>query len=193
VAKRLGLALHPDGGMSAPYLDLTDRARVAEATERRKLRKDEARMRREGPLRFRTARADDLAPWLEQFFSQHESRWSPEGGGGLQDDGGRAFVSAVVHAGHRAGWLRFTMLEWKGRPAAFDITLLRGSRDLTYLVSRDAAIGAHSPGTLLERHMMRAALESGARRFDFGLGDEPYKLIHASGVTQVSNWFLYPE
>ena len=192
VASRLDLELHRDGGMTAPYVDLTDTARVEDALGRRKLRKDEARMRREGPLRYVSAGAADLDSWLDRFYSMHASRWSPEGGGGLEHDQGREFVRKVVHAGHRAGWLRFTMLEWKGQPAAFDISLTRGDRQLTYLVARDATITAYSPGKLLERQMMRTALESGARRFDFGLGDEPYKLMHASDIAEVANWFFYP-
>jgi CelD/BcsL family acetyltransferase involved in cellulose biosynthesis len=36
------------------------------------------------------------------------------------------------------------------------------------------------------------ALASGARCYDFGLGEESYKLGDASGATRVASWFLYP-
>jgi CelD/BcsL family acetyltransferase involved in cellulose biosynthesis len=84
------------------------------------------------------------------------------------------------------------MLEWKGQPAAFNIALVRGSRHLTYLVSRDPAIRGRSPGKLLDAYVIKQALDAGARCFDFGLGDEDYKLHHASGVAEVANWSLYP-
>ncbi len=192
VAERLDLELVREGGMAAPYLDLTAAERVQAATARRKLRKEEARMRNAGPLVVRTAQQEDLDPWLEVFLSQHTARWTAAGEEGIERDDARAFYRAVVHAGHRAGWLRFTMLEWRGRSAAFDITLAHGGRHLSYLVSRDASIRGYSPGRILERHVIARAAEEGARCFDYGLGDEEYKLHYASGVAEVANWSLYP-
>jgi len=192
VAERLGLELHCEGGMSAPYVDLSDPARVAQMLGRRSVRKEEARMERAGPLRIRTATDDELDEWLELFFEQHSARWRAAGEEGIAREDARSFYRAIVHSGKRAGWLRFTMLEWRGAPAAFDISLLRGARQITYLVSRDPSIHDYSPGRVLQRHVVKAALEAGVRFFDFGLGDEEYKLLNASGVDEVANWFLYP-
>jgi len=102
------------------------------------------------------------------------------------------FYRAIVHDGIREGWLRFAMLEWCGAPAAFDISLVRGSRQITYLVSRDASIRGYSPGRVLQRHVIRVAAAEGLRTFDFGLGDESYKLLNATGSHEVANWFMYP-
>jgi CelD/BcsL family acetyltransferase involved in cellulose biosynthesis len=192
VAARLGLELHPEGGMSAPYLDLTDAERVRQVVERRKLRKEENRMRRGGAMRFRSATMEDLDLWLEEFFAQHTARWAAAGEQGLDRSDIRSFCRAIAHTGQARGWLRFTMLEWCDRPAAFDITLTRGSRHLSYLVSRDASLRAYSPGKLLEAHVIKEALGAGARCYDFGLGDEEYKLAHATGVAEVANWALWP-
>ena len=97
-----------------------------------------------------------------------------------------------MHAGHRDGWARLTVLEWQGQAAALDISVIRGATQLTWLVSRDPSIREHSPGRVLRAHVIREALEAGIRRFDFGLGEEDYKLRDASGVTRLANWFLYP-
>ncbi len=193
VAARLGLELQREKGMIAPYADLTDAATVAQLVGRRSVRKEEARMRRAGPLRVRTAAGEELEEWLELFFAQHASRWRAAGEEGLERDDARSFCRAIVHSGHEAGWLRFTMLEWRGAPAAFDISLIRGQRQLCYLVSRDTSIRAYSPGRVLQAHVVKGALEAGARCFDYGLGEEEYKLRCASGVTEVANWFLYPQ
>jgi CelD/BcsL family acetyltransferase involved in cellulose biosynthesis len=190
VAERLGLALHCEGEMSAPYADLSDEARVRHLTQRRTLRKAQARMRRLGPVSVRTPERGELDEWLELFLGQHALLWPGEGG--LQSDEARAFCRAIVHAGHRGGWLRFTLLECQERPAAFEITLIHGGRHLSYVGSRDRALDAYSPGAVLQAHVVQAALETGARYYDFGLGEEPYKLSDASGVTTVANWFLYP-
>jgi CelD/BcsL family acetyltransferase involved in cellulose biosynthesis len=190
VADRLGLVLHHEGEMSAPYADLTDEARVEHLTRRRTLRKAQARMRRLGPLSVRTPAPAELDEWLELFLAQHALRWPGESG--LQRDEARAFCRAIIHAGTRGGWLGFTMLEWQGRPAAFEITLIRGARHLSYVGSRDTTLDAYSPGAVLQAHVVGSALEAGARYYDFGLGEEAYKLSDASGVTTVANWFLYP-
>jgi CelD/BcsL family acetyltransferase involved in cellulose biosynthesis len=190
VAERLGLELYCEGEGSAPFADLTDQHRVARLVARRGVRKAEARMRRAGPLVVRTAATSELDQWLELCFAQHASVWSTRED--WQPAEARSFCRAITHVGHAGGWLRFTMLEWQGRPAAFDITLVHGDRHLSYLGSRDTSIDRYSPGAVLQAHVVKAALQAGARRWDFGLGAEPYKLRDASGVVEVANWFLYP-
>ena len=191
VAARLGLELHREGGMTAPYADLADPDTVQQLIARRSVRKEEARMRRAGPLRVRVADTDELDPWLELFFAQHTSRWRGVGDT-LERENARAFCRAIVHTGHWAEWLRFTMLEWRGAPVAFDISLVHGDRQLCYLVARDPWIRAYSPGRVLQAQVIRDALARGVRWFDYGLGDEDYKLRAASGITEVANWFMYP-
>jgi CelD/BcsL family acetyltransferase involved in cellulose biosynthesis len=101
-------------------------------------------------------------------------------------------MRAVVLAGQRDGWARLTLLEWRGKAAAIDISLTRGSTQLTWLVSRDPAIRDYSPGRVLRAHVIREAVRARRSRFDFGLGEEDYKLRDASGVVELANWFLYP-
>jgi CelD/BcsL family acetyltransferase involved in cellulose biosynthesis len=192
VAARLGLELHREGGGIAPYLDLSDTEAVTALLQSKSLRKQESRMLRAGPLRVRTAERENLDEWLELFLAQHASRWQPAGEASFGREGDRAFCQAIVRAGHRDGWLRFTMLEWQGAPAAFDISLVRGQRHLSYVVSRDPSIHEYSPGRLLEARIVASALAAGARCYDYGLGEEDYKLRSASGVIEVANWFLYP-
>jgi CelD/BcsL family acetyltransferase involved in cellulose biosynthesis len=193
ISRRLGLELYREETTGAPYLDLTDRDLVDTIIGSTRMRKEEARMRRIAPLQVRVAGADELDPWLDLFFAQHTARWREAGEESLATDDARSFYRSIVAAGHRSGWLQFTMLEWDERPAAFDISLVRGGRHLTYLVSRDSSIRDYSPGRLLQRHVILGALNAGARRFDYGLGEESHKLRHASGTTEVVNWSLYPE
>jgi CelD/BcsL family acetyltransferase involved in cellulose biosynthesis len=192
VAARLGLELHREDTIGGPYIELPDADAVTRFCGRRKVRKEEARMRRAGALRVRSASGAELDEWLELLLAQHSARWRPLGVKGFEGEDASAFCRAIVHAGHRGGWLRFTMLEWRGAPAAFEITLIRGSRHLSYLVSRDPEIRSYSPGKVLEAHVVREAFEAGARCFDLGMGEEQHKLHSASGVRRVANWFLYP-
>jgi CelD/BcsL family acetyltransferase involved in cellulose biosynthesis len=193
VAIGLGLDLRCMYIIGAPYLDLTDVERVIQVVERRKLRKQARSMSRESPVQIRLAGSEDLDPWLDRFFAQHVARWTDRGDVKFNDERRRDFCWALVHAGHHAGWLRFTMLEWKGIPAAFDITLVRGDRHLAFLVSRDPSITHHSPGKHLEAHVIRAALESGARRYEFGIGDQTYKRSRASATPRLVTWAMWPK
>jgi CelD/BcsL family acetyltransferase involved in cellulose biosynthesis len=189
VAELMGLKLFREGGMRAPYSELEDPVRVKELVARRSLRKAESRMERAGALRFATAAEHELDEWLELLFEQYAARW---GDADVIAERARRFYRAIVHRGHREGWVTFSMLEWRGAPAAFDITLIRGERHLSYLSSRDPSISEHSPGRILQRYVVKAAVDAGARIFDYGLGEEEYKLHDASGVEEVANWFLYP-
>ena len=188
VAKLMGLKLFREGGMSAPYADLRDPRTVQQLLARRSVRKAEARMQRQAPLRIRTAEGHQLDEWLELFFEQYAARWQAAG----IDPNARSFYRAIVHRGHAAGWLSFSMLEWRDAPAAFDMSLVRAARSLSYLSSLDPSIREHSPGRILQRYVVKAAVDAGVAIYDFGLGDEEYKLRDASGVDEVGNWFLYP-
>jgi len=192
VAERLGLELEREEAPGAPYADLGDAELVERLTARRSVRKEEARMRRAGELCVREARAEELERVVGLFFAQHAERWRPAGEASFNRVGARELVRTAVLAGHSAGWARVTLLEWEGRIAAIDISLIRGTTQLTWLVSRDASIREHSPGRVLRAQVIAAAVQAGMRRFDFGLGEEDYKLRDASGVVELANWFLYP-
>jgi CelD/BcsL family acetyltransferase involved in cellulose biosynthesis len=192
VAARLGLELQREEAPGAPYADLADKEVFERLTARRSVRKEEARMRRHGELRVRPAGAEEAEPLLELFFAQHAERWSAAGQESFDRRAAREFVRTVVQQGIRGGWVSLTVLEWDGRTAAIDISLIASGTQLTWLVSRDSAIQEYSPGRVLRAHVIRAAHEAGVRRFDFGLGEEDYKLRDSSGVKELANWFLYP-
>jgi CelD/BcsL family acetyltransferase involved in cellulose biosynthesis len=192
VARRLGLELHHEGSMGAPYADLGDPQSVSYLVERAGVRKEESRMRRAGALEIREANESQVQDWLDEFFEQHEARWQAAGKAGINEDSARSFYRAVIPRGLRDGWVHFTTLAWRERPVAFDISFRHGTRQITYLVSRDASIRGYSPGRVLGAQVIGAAVKAGVRIFDFGLGEEQYKLRGATAVAHVSNWLLSP-
>src|SRR5262249_12992278 len=159
-----------------PYAELADAELLERLTARRSVRKEEARMHRRGELRVRTAAGEELDAFVDLFFEQHAARWQAAGERSFDRPGSREVVRSIVHTGHRGGWARLTVLEWQDEPAALDISVIRGATQLTWLVSRDTAIREYSPGRVLRAHVIREAREAGIRRFDFGLGEEDYKL-----------------
>jgi CelD/BcsL family acetyltransferase involved in cellulose biosynthesis len=191
VATALGLGLHSEPVDGAPYADLNDEQIVEQLTSRRSVRKEEARMRRAANLHVREATAGESEELIEIFLRQHGARWREAGHETFNRPGSRELVRAVVEEGLRDGWVSLTVLEWSGAPVAIDISLLGEETQMNWLVSSDPAIRDYSPGRVLQAHVIRAAVAAGKRRYDFGLGEEKYKLRNASGVTMISNWFMY--
>ena len=70
------------------------------------------------------------------------------------------------------GWLRFTRMEWNGRAIAFHFGLSYHGRFLFGIPSFDIEFQRHSPGEVLLRQLLLAAIEEGAAVFDFGPGEE---------------------
>src|SRR5207249_709520 len=134
-----------------------------------------------------------ILPHLDEFFEQHVSRWAATPYPSLfHDPAQRAFYQALTPLAAKAGWLRFTRLEWEGRSIAFHFGFCYGGRYLWYKPSFAIALARHSPGEVLLRQLLLAAKNEGSRVFDFGLGDEGFKRRFANQITTVRTWGLYP-
>jgi CelD/BcsL family acetyltransferase involved in cellulose biosynthesis len=92
----------------------------------------------------------------------------------------------------QTGWLRFSRIDWQGRPIAFHFGFCYRGRYLYYQSSFAIDLAHRSPGQLLTRHLLLAAINEAAAIFDFGLGDEPDKRSFATHVNHVSTWALNP-
>lgn len=188
----LGLRLEDEGGMPAPLLDLRAPGAVAEALGKKSVRRNENWFARDGDLAVRHHRdVRDIVPLLDEFFDQHERRWDGTDSPSLfKQSRHRDFYRSVADAGSREGWLRFTEVVWRGRPVAFHFGSCLAGRYLWYKPSFD--IGTpKSPGEVLLTSLIRAAVDEGARVFDFGLGDEPFKQRFATDVGSVTTWGIY--
>jgi CelD/BcsL family acetyltransferase involved in cellulose biosynthesis len=194
-ACRLGLVCHEEGDLSAPVLDLNDPPGAGLAAAAKKsLVRHERNLQRDGELSVRSLRrGEEILPHLEEFFQQHVARWavtphpSP-----FHDPRQRAFYRRLCEVAGAAGWLRFTRVDWDGKPAAFHFGFCRGGSYLWYKPSFAVELARRSPGEVLLRRLLLAAVAEGADAFDFGLGDEAFKHRFASRVRRVRTWGLYP-
>lgn len=66
-------------------------------------------------------------------------------------------------------------LRVQGIPIASSLCFVVGTTLISYQSSYDTRFSRYAPGILLNLHIMRYAIQSGLRAFDFGTGDEPYK------------------
>ena len=194
-AERLGLAIFDEGEQVAPVVDLAaDPEHAFAATRKKSLVRHENWFRRHGELAVRhTSEASVTIPDLRQFFEQHVARWSVTPYPSLfQDDQQRTFYRRVCELAGPEGWLRFTRVMWAGRPIAFHFGFCYRGAYLWYKPTFDLALAARSPGEVLLRQLLLAAIEEGAETFDFGLGDEAFKSRFASSQRTVRDWGLYP-
>jgi CelD/BcsL family acetyltransferase involved in cellulose biosynthesis len=194
-AARLGLAIFDEGHLPAPTLDLVaDRKAALAATQKSSVLRDERALGRDGELAVRHFRtAAEVRPQLDVFFQQHVARRAASGQESkFLQPAYRAFYRQLAERGAAAGWLRFSRMDWQGRPAAFHFGSCHQGRFLYSIPTFAQALARRSPGSVLLRHLLLAALDEGAAWFDFGLGDESYKQRYATQVTTVRTWGLYP-
>ena len=136
-----------------------------------------------GRLEVQHARtAEGILPQLDEFFEQHIARRAATRSAQAcflirrQRDYYRSIVANIGPT----GWLRFTRLEWNGRAIAFHFGLNYRRRFLFGIPSFDIELQRHSPGEVLLRQLILAAMEEGATVFDFGPGEEAYKYRFAT-------------
>ena len=84
------------------------------------------------------------------------------------------------------------MIEFDGRPIAFHFGFSFAGNYLWYKPSFEIALARKSPGEVLLRQLLLAAVQENAYVFDFGLGDEAFKHRFASRSQLVRTWGLYP-
>lgn len=195
-AGRLGLRCYETEDMIAPVLDIAAQPEVAVATaNKRRLVKLERFFERDGTLAVHHLRsAEEIIPNLRPFFEQHISRWADAPGNPSRFlyEKVPVLIERFTRVAGPRGMLRFTRIEWHGRPIAFHYGYCYRGRYFWGIPSFAKDLARHSPGQVLLGHVLRAAIEEGARLFDFGTGDHAFKLRFATHTQHVRTWELYP-
>ncbi len=194
-AERLGLSCYEEGEMPAPAIDISGNPDIAlAATSKKSLLRHERFFHREGKLEVHHMRdGAAILPNLEEFFEQHVARWAVTSTPSrFLDPGRRAITERMTRACANAGWLRFTRIDWEGRPIAFHYGSCYRGRYYFGTPTFAIDLARHSPGEVLLRQLLIAAIEEGAHTFDFGIGDEAFKLRFATHINYVRSWGLYP-
>jgi CelD/BcsL family acetyltransferase involved in cellulose biosynthesis len=193
-AERLDLGWSIEHEMPAPVIDIAGNPELALAATRKKsLVRHENFLRREGSLEVtHLTDGDQILPHLDEFFDQHVVRWADTPHPSrYQDAAERAIVEKATRDCAHTGWLRFTRLDWNGRPAAFHYGSCYRGRYYFGATAYAIDLARRSPGEVLLRHLLLAAIEEGAHTFDFGLGDEAFKLRFATDVPVARAYGLY--
>ncbi|MBI3941071.1 MAG: GNAT family N-acetyltransferase [Acidobacteria bacterium] len=193
-APRLGLQCFEEGTWAAPVIDLAGRPEQAlAAANKKRLRKRENFFRQRGELELRQFRdGAAILPHLEPFFQQHISRWegtvtpSP-----FVNQAQRALLECWTRVAAHTGWLRFTRLDWEGRPIAFELGCCYRGKYFGGPSSFAPDLAQRSPGQVLLRQLLLAAIAEGVDTYDLGVGEYPWKFRFATHVNYVRTWGLY--
>ncbi|GAC1385594.1 MAG: hypothetical protein NVSMB45_14620 [Ginsengibacter sp.] len=194
-AARLGLGCYKKGEILCPVLEIANDPQVAlSVTKKKSLIRHENYFKREGDLEvlhFNTA--EDILPYLDDFFEQHITRRNlTEGKSRFLDPGYRSqFKQLTIELGS-TGWLRFTCLKWNGKFLAFHWGLSYRGRYLYAIPSFNIEFINHSPGEVMLRQLIIAAISEGATTFDLGIGNQEYKQRFCTSIPNLITWALYP-
>jgi CelD/BcsL family acetyltransferase involved in cellulose biosynthesis len=195
VAPALGLSRVEGHEMLSCAIGIADKpeAALAAAGGRHAL-KAERWFERQGPLTVTHLRDGwAIRDQLPAFFQQHCDRYAGE------DNPSRFRLPEVRRLFERftelaadAGTLRFTRIDVAGEPIAFHYGYALAGRHFFGPCSFRPELARRSPGKVLLRQLLLAAIEEGAEWFDFGTGDQDFKRRHATDTTRVREWSLEP-
>lgn len=194
VAPQLGLECDFLNDIAAVEIDLAQqRDGVIEALDGR-MRKREEKLRQGGTLIVRQeTELTAIRALLERFYALHVARWETcEKASQFTHPGQRAFLEKFLESVADLGWNRLLWLEWNGE-------LLGATMDWYYHGAHFSgpwcfalAHAKFSPGQVLLRQMVQAALDAGLHTLDLGTGDQAYKLRLPARLTKCETWGLYP-
>jgi CelD/BcsL family acetyltransferase involved in cellulose biosynthesis len=193
-ASAAGLTAHHTDTWVTPLVQL-DRLRDAgTGVDSASIRKRERWFERLAPLVFRQeTEPDRIAPHIAAYIAQTNDRWNAAGlDGPFAARARRAFFEHLLAGAAPRGSVCFSWLEWNGRPIAFEC----GWRHRRTYVGGPACFAVdltrQSPGQILQYRLLRAALDGGLDRYDYGVGDDPYKMKVATDAPTVLTWRLFP-
>lgn len=151
------------------------------------------RLQERGEARFRSvARPREVPAALRALVELHARRWAGQHSGTIfsASKDGRRFYADVLPQYAARGLLDLTLLEVGGQPVAGSVGFVDRDTYYYYLPAWDPSLAPLAPSSLLLAHLIERAYQRGLRRFDFMLGDEPYKARWATEERQTANLVL---
>jgi CelD/BcsL family acetyltransferase involved in cellulose biosynthesis len=187
VARRLGTRLHEAGWSVDATLtpnfvvDLPDAwqqyLNALEPSFRPLLTRYPRRLQSRYGVRFvRCESVEDLKVNLEALFSLHQMRWIGRGEpGAFANPARRDFYFEMAAAFLRRGWLEFWLLELDGEIVGAQFCFRYNDTVSLLQEGFHPKYAADKIGYALRARVLEEMIRSGAKRYDFLGGDDPYK------------------
>jgi CelD/BcsL family acetyltransferase involved in cellulose biosynthesis len=157
--------------MRTPFIPLAGEAAEerTSAKFRANLRRRARKLQEAGAVALRRAeRPDEVDAALAEFLALEASGWKGASGSAIAlDPAAAAFYARLARDAARRGALAMRLLTLDGRAVAAHLGILH--RGVYYLpkTGYDEALGAASPGQLLQREVLAECEARGLSRFDF--------------------------
>jgi len=191
---RLGLARVLEAEIVSPVVDLKQRADDVQITLGRSMAKREQSFRARGSLVVTSVtKLQAIRSSLPEFFEQHGARWRAKGlPDEFADPRRRAFLAKFLELAADMGWLRFLRIDWAGRFLAAEFAWYYKGTHFSAPWCFTMAEAKHSPGHVLLRQSLLAAMAAGLHTYDLGIGDQEYKFRLPVHTINCQTWGLYP-
>jgi hypothetical protein len=135
----------------------------------------------------------EIAPRLRVLFDLHRRRWpGPENPSRFFQPEVCRLFECLAERCVGTDMLRFTQIDWDGQPIACHFGFSLAGRFFFRSTAFEPALEQRGPGAILLRHVIHAAVEEGARFFEFGTGGQPFKRRYANVTWPVLSWLLEP-
>ena len=130
---------------------------------------------------------------LTTIIDLHQRRWRERGGSTAFDDPALvAFHEEFTRRAAERGWLRLLVMRLGGAPAAAVYGLRYGGTHYFYQTGFDPQFARLGVGQVVVGLSIQAAIEDGAREYDFLHGDERYKFDWAHQARALGRLQGYP-
>ena len=163
-----------------PYVDLPasfpEYLASLSSNSRQKLRRLLRQLDGDPSLTIKTTRPEtytqDVTILAKLWYQKHVEQKGKKRAARLAD-----MFKEVVMLGLASGMVYLAILWRDGQPIAAQANYIdKVKREaLFHVAGRDASVRDLSAGLMLQAHCIRWAIANGLRRFDFTIGDEPYK------------------
>lgn len=148
------------------------------------------RLEERGTVTFRTVGRPSEVRWAMVALTElHARRWRGQHTATIfsSSSAARRFYAEAAQRYAERGMLDLTLLEVDGRPVAGSLGFVDGDTYYYYLPAFEPELAPLAPSSLLLSHLIERAYERGLKRFDFMLGDEPYKARWATEERETVN------
>ena len=190
---RIGLPFLMRRTLEAPTCVLRDPGENEKLLSKKSLRRHFNYFQKNGQLSCRHCETfSEIERLLPVFFKQHIERWSETSFPSLfRDPAACEFYRLAAERLFRAGWLRFSVVQYNKEPIAFHFGFEHGGRFIWYKPSFDPAYAKRSPGEVLLKFLLEYAVGKGLAEFDFTVGGEPFKHRFANLIRTNAEAVIY--
>jgi len=197
ICRKRGIVCLVLPALRSPYLRIeTDWDTFYEKTSQRfkkRLRYNRNRLEKVGHISVENiGRINQDESVLRDLFAIGQRSWKNGIGRSIScKPENRVFFSELGRMAGEKGWLSLWLMKADGNPLAFEYHLQYKGRVHALRSEFDEAYSAHSPGAVLESHIVRKIFQGDFKEYDMGGTQDDYKKHWTSSVREQCNVMIF--